>query len=588
MRSAIVSLVSAVIVCAAVPVMAQDAYVELVPWSTLTNGVATSHFAHTVSGDTSFHNLSLNNGAGITRVDNLGGVQTMTELVSPGEWTTASGKTSMSAFYGFNLAGEYLQFAEPSTDAVWRVHKDSGAITEYVSKAAIDAFIGGTGPSLLSPFDSDPISGELVFYEGDTDSLIVTTGMDSLDWLVTDVQLTAAMGNDRVSGGIGFDAAGNLYWGSSTSDDLWMLPAGGDPDMDIVQVLSTAEILAVTGATSFGPREIFPAPDGWVYIGDTASDGILRFDPSDPANTLEFFLTSQELLDGPAGSDNIITYGWYDDGVCGLLTFQRFNQYGLFVVEPLPPTLDIKPGSCPNSFNRDGNGVLPVALVGRGDCDLGQVDFSTLTIARADGIGGSVGPNEGPPGPHTVVEDVATPFTGESCDCHELGGDGIPDLSMKFRTQEVVDALMLYEFDPGALVELVVAGELMNGMPFEATDCVRLVPPGMPPGQLVVTSNVPGVWIDSSPLDLQLDGGGFTHFERTYPETTVVTLTAPESVNGEPFNRWIVEGVAQPAGVQTIDVMISGRVISLELEARFGAPNIPPRQRRGPVRLMEP
>lgn len=140
--------------------------------------------------------------------------------------------------------------------------------------------------------------------------------------------------------------------------------------------------------------------------------------------------------------------------------------------------LDIKPGSCPNSFNRNSNGILPVALVGDPAFDVGQVDLTTVQLERADDIGGSVQPNEGPPGPHSVVEDVATPFNGELCDCHELTGDGIDDLSMKFKSQEVVAALELNDLPPGALVELCVSGELLDGTEFEACDCVRLVPPG--------------------------------------------------------------------------------------------------------------
>ena len=140
--------------------------------------------------------------------------------------------------------------------------------------------------------------------------------------------------------------------------------------------------------------------------------------------------------------------------------------------------LDIKPGSCPNPLNRHGNGVLPVALVGTVEVDPNEVDLSTLQLSRADGVGGSVAPNEGPPGPHSVLEDVATPFEGKLCDCHELEGDGILDLSMKFRTDDVVAALLLNDLPAGDLVELVVSGTLLDGTSFTASDCIRLVPPG--------------------------------------------------------------------------------------------------------------
>jgi len=152
--------------------------------------------------------------------------------------------------------------------------------------------------------------------------------------------------------------------------------------------------------------------------------------------------------------------------------------------------LDIKPGSCPNSFNRRSHGVLPVALLGTDEFDVMDIDVATVQLARADCIGGSVTPHEGPPGPHSVYEDVATPFEGETCDCHEEGPDGFMDLSMKFKTDEVVASLLLDELDPGALVELQVTGLLVDGTVFAATDCIRLVPQGMPPGRAPVQLGV--------------------------------------------------------------------------------------------------
>ncbi len=215
----------------------------------------------------------------------------------------------------------------------------------------------------------------------------------------------------------------------------------------------------------------------------------------------------------------------------------------------LTASLDIKPGSCPNSFNRNSHGVLPVALVGTDTFDVAQVDISSIQLSRADGVGGSVAPHEGPPGPHSEFEDAATPFDGQPCDCHELEGDGVTDLSMKFKTDDVVAALELNDLPAGDLVELVVDGTLLDGTPFSGRDCVRLVPPGTPGGLLAVGSNLPGAWLDVSPLDLQLDGGGFANFERTYPLTTVVTLTAPQMHPGWVFFGWRVRlgGGLQPS-----------------------------------------
>ena len=168
--------------------------------------------------------------------------------------------------------------------------------------------------------------------------------------------------------------------------------------------------------------------------------------------------------------------GESDDGT-------RWDYYQLFtrwtddiVPQPERVPLDIKPGSCPNPLNRRSRGVLPVAILGAADFDATTIDVSSVVLARADGIGGGLAPHEGPPGPHSVFDDVATPFEGEPCDCHDLGADGIPDLLMKFKTRQVVAALLLYELSPGATVELVVTGNLLDGTAFEARDCVTIVP----------------------------------------------------------------------------------------------------------------
>jgi hypothetical protein len=141
---------------------------------------------------------------------------------------------------------------------------------------------------------------------------------------------------------------------------------------------------------------------------------------------------------------------------------------------PIMPSLDIKPGSCPNAFNPRSRGKLPVGLLGSMDFDVEMVDVTTLLLAREDGVGGSVAPLDGPRGPHTIVADVGTPFDGEGCACHEMYGDGMMDLSMKFSTPMVVEMLELYDFMPGDEVPLVLTGYTLDGAPIMATDCVAI------------------------------------------------------------------------------------------------------------------
>ena len=312
------------------------------------------------------------------------------------------------------------------------------------------------------------------------------------------------------------------------------------------RVLAGAAVVLLSSATSA------QAQPGWVLSHQKISDTEGGFTGTlDNGDAFGIAMASLGDLDGDGVGDLAVGAPFDSDGGT-----QRGAAWVLFLDGVLMLNLDIKPGSCPNSFNRNSHGVLPVALLGTESFDVTQVDLATIQLSRAEGVGSSVVPNEGPPGPHSVLEDVATPFDGELCNCHDLEGDGITDLSMKFRTDDVVAALLLNDLPAGDLVELVVSGTLLDGTPFSASDCIRLVPPGAPPGSLAVGSNLPGAWLDVSPLDNQLDGGGFANFERTFPLTTVVTLTAPAAFHGWVFSGWLTDGGLHPG--QSIDIIMLG------------------------------
>ncbi|MFQ5491731.1 MAG: hypothetical protein ACE5GE_13515, partial [Phycisphaerae bacterium] len=145
--------------------------------------------------------------------------------------------------------------------------------------------------------------------------------------------------------------------------------------------------------------------------------------------------------------------------------------------------LDIKPGVCPNRLNLAGQGRLAVALLGSASFDASQVDPFSITLSRADCLGGQVSPVEGPPGPWSVLRDVATPFDGVGspvCTSHDAAADGFADLFMHFDSQNLVNVLNLYSLPPGEVVELTVRGSLWDGTPFVGADRVRLLIPAMP------------------------------------------------------------------------------------------------------------
>jgi hypothetical protein len=237
--------------------------------------------------------------------------------------------------------------------------------------------------------------------------------------------------------------------------------------------------------------------------------------------------------------------------------------------------MDIKPGGCPNPFNRNSNGVLPVAICGTADVEIHNVVLSTVRMSRPDGAGGSIGnvaPNEGPPGPHSTYGDSATPYVGPVGGCHGNGGDGIQDLNMKFKTQDIVNGLQMQNLLPGELVEINLKGQLTSGEDFIARDYVRLVPPGSPPGLLSVQSNMGRSWIAMAPLDTNLDSGGFGSFERVFPQSTVVTLIAQQSP-GMVFRGWRIGNQTSLVATNSIQVTINSA--SQQVQAVFHRGDLP-------------
>ncbi len=90
-------------------------------------------------------------------------------------------------------------------------------------------------------------------------------------------------------------------------------------------------------------------------------------------------------------------------------------------------------------------------------------------------------------------------------------------------------------------------------------------------------SNLPGVWIDVTPDDDYVDGGGFTPFERFYDTFPVlVTLTAPKTYNGSFFLRWNFDTTAAiqiPSGPERGPTLQLWVWSPIEVEAIYQSPS---------------
>jgi len=129
--------------------------------------------------------------------------------------------------------------------------------------------------------------------------------------------------------------------------------------------------------------------------------------------------------------------------ICGIVP-----SLSPFAVVESTVEIDVKPGSYPNSFNLNGSGVIPVAVLGSDAFNVRDIDTSTLDFAglavRVKGNGAA------------------------QCSYEDTNGDGYEDMVCQF-----VD-------DPDSWVagdaEATLTGNLMDETPFAATDEINLVP----------------------------------------------------------------------------------------------------------------
>ena len=265
------------------------------------------------------------------------------------------------------------------------------------------------------------------------------------------------------------------FGGQLDPDDWFGLDVAGPGDLDadgMPDVVAGARMDDDGGLNRGAVWILFMNHDGTVAAEQKISDTEGNFEGIlDDSDCFGVSVASLGDLDGDGGAELMVGAHADDDGDIGAgAVWVLFLEPGVIAAH-----LDIKPGSCPNPLNRRSKGVLPTALVGTPDFPVDEVDQSTLLLSRADGIGGFVSPLDGYHAPGIVFDDVATPFEGEPCDCHDLDGDGIVDLVMKFDVPELVEMLELGDLPVHTFVELRVSGQLLDGTMFEAFDCVRLV-----------------------------------------------------------------------------------------------------------------
>jgi hypothetical protein len=139
------------------------------------------------------------------------------------------------------------------------------------------------------------------------------------------------------------------------------------------------------------------------------------------------------------------------------IIYGETSHLSLFAITLGIVSIDIKPGSYPNSVKIDENGVIPVAILGNSDFDVTQIDVGTLSLA---GLEVRVKPNGTL---QCSFEDVS-------------GSEGISDGYIDLVCQFLDDPA---NWAPNETGKATITGNLkeeFGGIPIVGSDEIRIVP----------------------------------------------------------------------------------------------------------------
>ena len=243
------------------------------------------------------------------------------------DWTATGSTSDLALGNGVGVVGGVLRGVSFFDNNAYEVDLGTGAVSEVVTAAAIDAASGVS--SNLSAVNETTADGTIYAVESQSDQLLAISPGNVVSVEIDATDFDAALGGTSI-GGIGVDGT-TIYLGSNSDDQLvaWDTVANTSS-----VVLTEAQIEAVTddvdGTAGFG--DIFAAPNGLIYFYESDSDYLLSFDPSDPAGTLAAVITEAEFTAGPS-SDTINQLSWFD----GRIAFTD-GGIGYYTLIPEPTT----------------------------------------------------------------------------------------------------------------------------------------------------------------------------------------------------------------------------------------------------------
>lgn len=235
-----------------------------------------------------------------------------TTVMTPAQFLALGSTFDIAAGNGAGVvggSGGVLRAVSFFDNNVYEVNLGTGAVTEVVSSATIDAATGVS--SNLGAAHETASDGTIYGLESVSDVIVGISPGNAASVEIGAGDFATLVGGTSV-GGIGIQG-GNILIGSNSNDTLLAWDVTGNTGST---VLTTAQIDAVTddvdGVVSFG--DIFFAPDGLVYFYEGDSDFLLSYDPADPAGTIGAVITEADFIAGPS-SDTINQLSWWNGNI---------------------------------------------------------------------------------------------------------------------------------------------------------------------------------------------------------------------------------------------------------------------------------
>ena len=180
----------------------------------------------------------------------------------------------------------------------------------------------------------------------------------------------------------------------------------------------------------------------------TSTDPDLELFSNIQANGLVYYWTSTEWSESASWF-----FSFYYGGTSPALNTLKFYAWavrdGDVALGPKEITIDIKPGSDPNSINLSSAGVIPVAILSSDTFDATTVDPETVSLAGAS----------------VKVVGKSGKFL---CSKEDVNGDGWLDLVCKILTVDFI-------IEVGQSIAVLEA-ETFDGTPVRGEDSIRIVP----------------------------------------------------------------------------------------------------------------